>query len=416
MPDGRRSATIDRLAQLENPMKKTLTRSISLDQLAAVNRPIATASGMPNAAYLEQKFHRFERDRVFGKTWAALAFCDDHNSEGTVTPVDFMGLPLIIVRNRSGELAVFHNVCSHRGTRLVDETKKTNGLLVCPYHAWAYDLNGALKSTPHIGGEGVHEVDGFSREKHALRLVRSHCWMGILFVNLSGDAAEFSRHAAPLTERYRQYIGANGAASLVGSGSDSGLSLEIDCNWKLAVENYCEAYHLPWVHPSLNTYSPLARHYCMLISDDFSGQGTDTFTPVLDGGGNLPVFPDWPEDKREIAEYPVFYPNLLLGFQVNHVFAMIVHPLSAGRIREDVRLFYIGEGATADRHLRGRQSNLEAWQRVFREDIGAVERLQRGRRSPGFAGGVFSSAMDGPTHHFHKWVARKYHAAYTAAD
>lgn len=396
-------------------MKQPLPRAISLDDIEAVERPIATASGMPNAVYTEPQFHPFERDHVFGKTWAALAFCDDHRGEGVVTPVDFMGLPLLIVRKRGGDLAVFHNVCSHRGMRLVNARKKTNGLLVCPYHSWTYDLDGALKATPHIGGQDTHQTDGFCRENHGLKAVRSHCWMGVLFINLSADAAEFSAHAAPLMARCRQYIGGDGEALLACPQSDAGLSLEVRCNWKLAVENYCEAYHLPWIHPALNSYSPLARHYSMLISDDFAGQGTTLFNPALDGATPLPVFPDWPGDKHKVAEYPTFYPNLLLGFQVNHVFAMIIHPLAADKTREDVRLFYIGEGATAARHLPTRQSNLKAWEQIFREDIDAVEGMQNGRRSPGFHGGVFSPALDAPTHHFHQWIARKYRAAHEAA-
>ncbi len=400
-------------------MKPTLTQSISLDHLAAVERPIAEARGMPNAAYTDREFHRFERDHLFAKTWTALAFCDDHRSAGTVTPVDFMGLPLLIVCNKDGDPAlprVFHNVCSHRGMRLVRERKKTNGLLVCPYHSWTYDLNGTLKATPHIGGPGADRVEGFCADSHGLKPVRSHCWMGVLFINLSADAPPFDEYAAPLTDRYRQYIGAGGAATLGPSNADDGLSFEAGCNWKLAVENYCEAYHLPWIHPSLNAYSPLDRHYCMMISDGFAGQGTNTFNPVLDGGERLPVFPHWPEDRHQVAEYPTFYPNLLLGFQVNHFYALIIHPLGAERIREDLRIFYVGEGATADRYQPARKSNLETWRKVFCEDIGAVEGMQLGRRSPGFQGGVFSPAMDAPTHHFHQWVARKYRAAYQAGS
>ena len=391
-------------------MKSTSMQSISLDHLAAVERPIADARGMPNAAYTDQEFYHFERDHLFAKTWTALAFCDDHRDPGMVTPLDFMGLPLLIVCDRNGDLAVFHNVCSHRGMRLVREPKKTNGLLVCPYHAWTYDLSGALKATPHIGGVDHNHAEGFCADAHGLKPVRSHSWMGILFINLSADAPPFSEYAAPLIERYRPYIGAHGAASLSASKLDAELSFEANCNWKLAVENYCEAYHLPWIHPSLNDYSPLNRHYGMMISDDFAGQGTNTFNPVLDGADDLPVFPDWPQDKHEIAEYPTFYPNLLLGFQVNHFYALIIDPLGPEQIRENLRIFYIGDGATADRYLRARQSNFNAWRKVFFEDISAIEGLQLGRRSPGFQGGVFSAAMDGPTHHFHQWVARRYRA------
>ena len=100
---------------------------------------------------------------------------------------------------------------------------------------------------------------------------------------------------------------------------------------------------------------------------------------------------------------------------MNHFYALIIHPLGADRIREELRIFYVGEGATAEQYRPGRESNLEAWRRVFNEDIDAVEGLQLGRCSPGFGGGVFSPVMDAPTHHFHQWVARKYRAAYEAA-
>ena len=386
---------------------------LALDALSAaldaVERPIAEAAGLPNAAYTEPAFHAFERAHLFANTWSALAFCADHRAAGVVTPVDFMGVPLIVVSDPNGCPAVFHNVCSHRGTRLVTEPKKTNGLLVCPYHAWAYSLDGGLKATPHIGGVGKHQADGFHREQHGLKAVRSHCWLGVLFINLSADAPEFGEYAAPLTARYRDYIGdaIDSADAFHPTATDAGLTLEANCNWKLAVENYCEAYHLPWVHPGLNDYSPLARHYGMLISDDFAGQGTDTFAPAL-GGDALPDFPAWPPERHEVAEYPTFYPNLLLGFQRNHIFALIIQPLAVDRVREALRLFYVGEGANADRHAAARHANLNAWRKVFSEDICAIEGMQRGRHSPGFTGGVFSPALDAPTHHFHRWVARKY--------
>ena len=382
--------------------------SISAEHLAAVDQPIADASGMPNAAYTEAELFAFERDYVFAKTWTALAFCADHAEAGTVVPIDFMGLPLLIVGGDAP--AVFHNVCSHRGRRLVDKPRKTNGLVVCPYHAWSYDLTGALKATPHIGGVDVHTADGFCREKHGLKRVRAHCWMGVIFVNLDGAAVDFDEYAAPLIERYREFIGADGASEMTAAQTDGALSLSAECNWKLAVENYCEAYHLPWVHPSLNAYSPLDRHYCIFLSDNFAGQGTNTFNFNPDGKTQLPLFANWPQDKREVAEYPTFYPNLLLGFQVNHFYALIITPLAADKIREDLRIFYVGDAATAKEFDAARKSNLAAWQKVFREDIGAVEGMQIGRASAGFGGGVFSPVMDAPTHHFHRWVARKYQA------
>ena len=90
------------------------------------------------------------------------------------------------------------------------------------------------------------------------------------------------------------------------------------------------------------------------------------------------------------------------------MFVIILHPMANNKTVESLQLFYVGEEATADLYAANRQSVLDAWKVVFAEDIFAVEGMQRGRASPGFTGGVFSPVMDGPTHHFHNWVADKY--------
>ena len=83
---------------------------------------------------------------------------------------------------------------------------------------------------------------------------------------------------------------------------------------------------------------------------------------------------------------------------------------SCDRSIEHLRLYYIGDGAVDDALAASRDATLQSWREVFNEDIDAVEGMQRGRQSPGFAGGVFSPVMDNPTHHFHQWVARKLQA------
>ena len=125
------------------------------------------------------------------------------------------------------------------------------------------------------------------------------------------------------------------------------------------------------------------------------------------------AFAEWPEDKLEQAEYVAFYPNVLLGIQADHVFALIVEPKSSARSLEHLRLYYVGDEALDDRHAASRNATLESWRVVFAEDVDAVEGMQTGRHSPGYGGGVFSPMMDNPTHHFHQWVARKLKAAQT---
>ena len=389
-------------------MTTTAKHTIPMTSLDAVRKPIAQAVGMQNAVYDDPSLFEYERDNVLGKTWAGLVFSSELPKNGFAKPVDFMGLPIAVMRNREGELKVFHNVCSHRGMILLREETEVEGMVRCPYHSWTYDLNGNLKGTPHIGGVGKHSAEGFVCEKHGLKEIRAAVWNGIVFINLSADAPAFSYFIAPLVERWKEFVGKDGFEKLAVANTGSSMELTVECNWKLAVENYCEAYHLPWVHPSLNTYSPLDQHYNLIVNDDMSGQGSYNYNLSDVAGTSLPQFTDWPEDKIRHAEYISLYPNVLLGVQADHVFSVILQPQANNRTIEKLELAYVGQEATGDRYEACRSAVLESWKVVFGEDVFAVEGMQRGRKSPAFKGGVFSPVLDGPTHHFHQWVANKY--------
>jgi len=158
--------------------KPSLIHATDIDP---VLQPIAEARGMPNSVYLDSELFEFERDEILGNTWAAIGYTSELQDTAYVKPLDFMGLSLLIMRNKRGDLNVFHNVCSHRGMVLVEEAGSVAGSIRCPYHSWTYNLDGELRGTPHIGGVGVHTTEGFSCENHGLKAVRSSEWMGIIF-------------------------------------------------------------------------------------------------------------------------------------------------------------------------------------------------------------------------------------------
>ena len=376
-------------------------------QVEAVLQPIDKASGLPNETYTSASFFEYERDHVLGSSWTGLWFASDLPKKGYVKPVEFMGLPLLIMRNKSDAINVFHNVCSHRGMKLVQEEMEVQGVLRCPYHSWSYSLDGDLKGTPHIGGVGKHKAEGFNHCDHGLKPVRSALWMDIIFINLSGDAEDFTQYIKPLTEQWQTFLDDTGLDRLQTAVNGKGMQIEIQSNWKLAVENYCESYHLPWIHPGLNIYSRLEDHYHIMIGDNFAGQGSYAYRLSDEAGTALPRFPEWPKHKLEQAEYVAFYPNVLLGIQADHAFVMIIEPVTHNKLIEHIRLFYVGEEAIGDAHSARRNAILESWRVVFGEDVAVVEGMQKGRSSPGYRGGVFSPVMDNPTHHFHQWVARK---------
>lgn len=379
--------------------------------LLAAQAPINTASGLPNAAYNDEQIFEFERDHVIGKTWAAIDFASELPRSSYAKPIDFMGLPLLLIRDHNDHIKIFHNVCSHRGMVLVPEAGPIRNLIRCRYHSWSYDQSGELKSTPNIGGVGENTAAGFSCEGKGLKEIACGQWMGIIFFNLSGDAMAFDDFIEPLRTRWEQFTGLGAFENLKVAQTHSDTSIKVNSNWKLAVENYCEAYHLPWVHPGLNSYSPLDKHVSLHVNEYMSGQGTLNYTLTEVAGLNLPKFPEWPQDRLTEGEYISLYPNVLLGLQVDHVFVIILEPKACDRTIERVQLSYLNEEAVGEGMKACRAAVMAAWKEVFNEDVFAVESMQIGRSSPGFSGGHFSPVLDAPTHDFHKWVAKAYQHA-----
>ncbi|MGI9238739.1 MAG: aromatic ring-hydroxylating oxygenase subunit alpha [Woeseiaceae bacterium] len=382
-----------------------------LESIKDVTAPSGEARGLPNAVYCDERLFEFERDQVIGCSWAAVGFGSELPGRGFAKPIDLMGIPLLIVRDKVGELRVFHNVCSHRGMMLVREEAQLRTVIRCPYHSWSYDFAGELLSTPLIGGIDKHSCDGFEKRNHGLKPVRFAVWMDIVFVNLSGNAEPFDEFIAPLEARWSGLLGRQDRQQIGPAATGSNLELTVGCNWKLAVENYCEAYHLPWVHPSLNSYSPLDQHFNITDGEGMSGQGTRVYELASVAGTELPLIEGWPTDKLRYAEYISLYPNTLLGLQADHFFSVIVMPRRMHESLEKLQISYVGEAIDDDGFASCRAAALKSWDTVFREDVFAVEGMQAGRHSPGFDGGVLTPVQDVPTRHFHSWVANRYTTA-----
>ncbi|WP_170437816.1 aromatic ring-hydroxylating oxygenase subunit alpha [Ruegeria arenilitoris] len=367
--------------------------------LSAVRQSIETALGLPNAHYTDPALHAEETRALLLDGWAGLAVTADVPEPGDAVPLEFMGIPLLLLRDRSDTVRVFQNICRHRGMILVEEPRKIEGAIRCPYHSWCYSTEGRLVATPHVGGPGQNAHDAVSKSELGLIEVRSHIWRDVVWINVSGDAPAFTDANARLIERWAEFD-----KPLYHGGPESSFRLDVNCNWKLAVENYCESYHLPWVHPGLNSYSRLEDHYHIQEPDLYSGQGTLVYRQLKTEDGR--VFPDFEglsEKWDTAAEYIAAFPNVLLGVHRDHAFAIILRPEAQNRTSEHIHLFYSAPDTDAD--LRAR--NAEQWKVVFEEDVFVVEGMQRGRAAPGFDGGHFSPAMDGPTHLFHDWVAQR---------
>ena len=365
--------------------------------LSQVYRPIASARGLSNGHYTNPEVHAEELKTVLAANWAGLGVASEVPEPGDACPKDFLGQPVLVIRDREGTIRVFLNVCRHRGMILVDAPTRIKGAIRCPYHSWCYATDGRLISTPHVGGPGQNTHPGIDRTALGLVELRSHVWRDVVFVNLSGDAKPFGSAMADIMARWAAFD-----QPLFHGGTDSQFHLALACNWKLAVENYCESYHLPWVHPGLNSYSRLEDHYHIEAPVQFAGQGTQVYAPLKDkAGSGFPDFDNLSPKWSEAAEYVAVFPNVLMGVHRDHAFAIILRPEAMDRTIEEVHLYY----ARPDTDPALRKINADRWKEVFIEDIAVVEGMQRGRLAAGFDGGRFSPVMEGPTHLFHDWVA-----------
>ena len=372
---------------------------MAFSDLDSVLKPIDQATGLPNQHYTSAGVYEQEKDPLWFSTWAGICVASEVPEPGDARPIDFLGVPLFVLRGRDGVVRVFQNICRHRGMILVTEPRKIEGAIRCPYHSWCYSHEGRLVATPHVGGPGQNAHPGIKREELGLIEVRSHIWMDVVYVNLSGDAADFGEMHGDLIERWREFD-----VPLHHGGADSTFTLECRTNWKLAVENYCESYHLPWVHPGLNSYSRLEDHYHIQEQGKFSGQGTEVYRQIeAEDGQKFPDFPGLSKKWDTAGEYITVTPNVMLGVQRDHTFVIVLEPMGPMMTREHIHIYY----ASAETPDTLRAKNAEQWKVVFVEDISVVEGMQAARGAPGFDGGRFSPAMDGPTHMFHQWVARR---------
>jgi len=375
---------------------------IPLTNLDSVLTSIHQAKGLPNDHYISDAVFEEEKIALLFDSWSAIGFGKDIPNKGDAKPINFVDMPLLMVRGLNGEINVFQNTCRHRGMILVEKPTNITGKIRCPYHSWSYSLDGELLATPMVGGTGIHTHEAINNGELGLFKIRSAVWKDMVFVNVSNNAQEFRDYASKTIERWSEF-----EKPLYHGGESSSFTLELNTNWKLAVENYCESYHLPWIHPELNTTSNIKDHYHIEEPGQCSGQGSHVYNQIKSESGD--VFPDFEDLSKKwdtTSEYIALYPNVLLGVHRDHFFSIIIQPISPEKSIEHVSIYYAKKPKEMT-HLKNLiDKNAHFWKEVFLEDIGVIEGMQRGRKGLMFDGGKFSPVMDSATHCFHQWVAQ----------
>jgi choline monooxygenase len=378
---------------------------------AATRRPVSAAATLLPEAYTSEAFLALERERVFGSSWVAIGCAAQLRDRGDVLVTDVGGRSIFVVRNEDGELRAFYNVCRHRGTRLLTTAdRRVKRFIRCPYHSWAYDLNGSCVGTPLFTGsdippdqQAVFDMEGvsaFDRADYGLLPVAVESWGPLVFVNLDADAGPLAEHLGDLPARTAGYRLDEWEIARV-------AEYEIAANYKLVAENFMEYYHLPWVHPGLVKVSPVEAHYRWQGPGMYAGFCTTPIAQDTEAGGwgsGLAPIGGLGAADAQSARFIWLFPNVALNILPNHLFIMHTRPVSPRMTHETTYLLTHPESAVGAEAERSVDELVKFWDTVNREDIGIVERVQAGLDSTPFPGGRLCYRFEEPVHRFQNMV------------
>ncbi len=391
----------------QNLKNLSLLEILDIEKLHNVDKPIEIANGLPNECYTNTNYLAYEREKIFCGKWTVVGVGSSIPNIGDVKPYNLLGIPLILIRDKNMSIRAFHNVCSHRGFKLIDEPCNLKNVIRCPYHSWSYDFEGNLVATPHIGGLNNHKSEKFDKTRSNLKEIKTKTWMDIIFININSNEIDFDEYIKPLEQRWSKFINKDDQKLIVYSNDYGYFNLEVKCNWKFAIENYCESYHLPTIHHELNKVSNINNHYHIQgLPNRFAGQGSNKYEQPVKGNKKFNTFPNWEKTMLKNSEYIALFPNVMIGLHVDHFYVFWLEPLTMNKTKEHMQMYYVGnESANGEEFKELRKENSRFWKEVMLEDVSAIEGMQEGRNSPVYNGGNFSAVMDLPTHQFHKWVA-----------
>jgi choline monooxygenase len=384
----------------------------SEETYAATRRPVELAQTLTPEAYTSDVFLAVERERVFAASWNVAGLTAELRSPGDVLVVEVAGRSVFVVRHQDGGLRAFYNVCRHRGTQLLEAgERRVKRFIRCPYHSWAYDLNGRCIGTPLFTGSDIPSdqqaafdmggVKAFDRADHGLLRVAVDEWGPFVFVHLGADPPPLAEQLGDLPERTAGY-------RLDEWGIARFKDYEIAANYKLVGENFMEYYHLPWVHPGLVKVSPIGAHHRWQGPGMYAGFCTSPIAAdTEDGGwgGGLEPMDGLSEDDGQSARFAWLFPNVALNVLPNHLFVMHARPLSPRLTLERTYLLTHPDSGSGPEQERSIDELLRFWDAVNREDIAIVERVQTGLDTTPFPGGRLCYRFEEPVHRFQNMVA-----------
>ena len=375
--------------------------------------PVESALTIIPEAYKSQTFFEIEQERIFANSWVGVGVTSQVAKAGDVLVATVAGQSIIITRNKDGELRAFYNVCRHRGAKMVEDdcTAVRSARFRCPYHSWAYDLDGNCIGTPLFEESDIPDdyrgvfdmggVDRFAKEDYPLFPVHVASWGFLIFVNLADEPMPLEVQLGDLPQRFEQY-------ELEKWEMVRSAEFTFKANYKLVAENYMEYYHLPWVHPELIKVSRMEDHYRWQGRGMYTGMMTWPISQGDDGGWiGLPPPKSFVDDMRDSARFIWLFPNVSISVMPNHSFVMITRPDAPDLTIEQTHILSHPESLKADGAEAELDQLLDFWRLVNLQDIEIVEKVQAGLQMKPYRGGRMCYHFEEPLHRYQNMVIDK---------
>jgi phenylpropionate dioxygenase-like ring-hydroxylating dioxygenase large terminal subunit len=337
---------------------------------------------LPAWTYSDPDFFAAEQERVFAPSWQVVCHESDLPAPGDWHTLDYIGESVIAVRGADGALRAFTNVCRHRGSRLVDGASGCAKKLVCPYHAWTYDLDGRLAGVPDAAS-----YPAFDRARHGLAPVDLEVWRGFVFVRLVDDGGpSVARMMAP----YEASVSPYRFEDLTALGRVTLRPRAV--NWKNIGDNYSDGLHIPVAHPGLTRL--FGRSYGVEAEANVDRMWGDLIeTPSSNWSERmyqrlLPPVPHLPPERQRHWLYFKLWPNVAFDIYPDQVDFMQWLPVSptTSLIRE---ISYVLPDERREMKA-ARYLNWRINRQVNTEDTALIARVQAGMASRSFSVGPLS--------------------------
>ena len=358
----------------------------------------ADRSGLPAWVYDNDELTELEKEHIFRRNWTIVGHVSEIPGPGDFMTHDVVDERCLTIRGNDGVIRSFHNLCRHRGSRVVSEDRgRCRHAITCPFHGWSYKLDGALRSIPRA--ETFGDID---QSTLGLKPIDQEIWMGFVFVRFKGDGPSIAEIMRPVAAEFEPYCVADMTPI-----SDT-WRFEFDVNWKAMADVDNEGYHVPIAHPSLQDLYG-AGYADESLTDDLSrsfGQFNDKHKDwsVRNYAKILPTADHLPEANRRAWVYFGIYPATVIALYPDQVNFYDFQPLATRRGAMRGRNY----GLPDDR----REMTLARYlsQRIDRfttdEDIQLIKWSWEGMRSSAFDD-VILSDLEGNVRAYHDTLRKR---------